>query len=459
MWKHQLARRVAKWRRTRLSAAALLAATGILLLAPGSAGAAASGTALTVATGTSTGELTGTVSITGAPKGFSGLVGVGACPAPIRKGEICASPQYTLSSNGGTYTLALRPGSWFAVGFYELAAFGGAFLGKSKMVTITAATTVHRNFTIPYTAPGTVRGNVSVKGVPKGVTVSSESVLACPANVPYTGGNTPIVCVNTQVRPTGEAYSIQTLPPGKWLLYPGYTTIYGPFISADGRTVTITSGAVTKRDLVVRYHTPDQGMMTGTVSVTGAPKGFSGLVGIGACPAPTPTGTICSSPQYALASGSGAYTLLLSRGSWVAEGFYELTAFGGAFLGKSKMVTIAGGTTVQRNFTIPYKAPGTVTGRVKVEKVPSGVTIQATLVLACPSADPYTNKTVPIVCVEMSAPPRSAYSISTLPPGSWLLYPGYAVTTGSYLSHHGVAATVTSNHVTTQNLTVIYKSG
>lgn len=442
---------------TGLSRALLLVAICVLLVSSGSAEALGPGAGIMARPAGASGELTGTVSITGAPEGFSGLVGVGACPAPVPKGEICSSPQYVLSSNGGTYTIVLSRGSWVAVGFYELAPFSGAFLGKSKTITIVGASTVHRNFTIPYSTPGTVKGTVSVNGVPPGVTVSSKSVLACPFYVPYKGGNHPsIACVQAETR-MGGAYSIRTLPPGKWLLYAGYTTMYGSYIGRLGQKVRITAGGVAKVDLVVDYHIPNQGIMAGTVKVTGAPKGFFGFVGVGACPVSTPKGTICSSPEYALAS-AGTYSLFLKRGNWSAVGFYELAAFGGAFLGKSKMITIVGGTTIHRNFTIPYEPPGTVTGNVKVTKVPSGVSIQATIVLACPSADPYIGKTPSIVCVQASAPPESAYSISTLPPGQWLLYPGYAVSSGSYLSHYGVAVSVRSNQVTTQNLKVVYKS-
>ncbi len=100
------------------------------------------------------------MTVTGAPTGFSGFVGVGGCAKPTPKGNVCSAPQYTLTTNGGTYELPLTPGRWIVSGFYELAPFGGEFIGKQKTVTIAAGATVTRNFTVPYKAPGTVRGRI-----------------------------------------------------------------------------------------------------------------------------------------------------------------------------------------------------------------------------------------------------------------------------------------------------------
>src|ERR1700682_2126941 len=91
------------------------------------------------------------------------------------------------------------------------------------------------------------------------------------------------------------------------------------------------------------------GTLTGTVTVTGAPQGFTpGFLGAGACPSTTPPGQVCANPVYALATG-GTYTLSLAAGSWEIDGFYEVNGFGGVFLGPPQLVTIPAGGTVPQN--------------------------------------------------------------------------------------------------------------
>jgi hypothetical protein len=138
--------------------------------------------------------------------------------------------------------------------------------------------------------------------------------------------------------------------------------------------------------------------------------------------------------------------------------FYELAGYGGQFLGTTTTVRIPAGKTISRNFTLRYIPPAIVIGKVNVKNVPAGVVISFTLLLACPSAFPYTGTVVPVDCVETSTPLGSDYSLTTLPPGSWLLYPGYATNEIEYMSDDGVAATLTSNRVTTRNLSVPYQA-
>ncbi len=93
-----------------------------------------------------------------------------------------------------------------------------------------------------------------------------------------------------------------------------------------------------------------------------------------------------------------------------------------------------------------------------MKDVPTGAVINDTLVLACPSAFPYTGTVVPEDCVWAYTPLGSDYSISTLPPGKWLLYAGIPTNELEYVSSQGVKVTLTSNRVSTRNLTVAYQS-
>jgi hypothetical protein len=450
-------RRVAK--RSGVSATVLLLAVStMLLLGTGPAGAANSSAATGAAV--STGELTGTVNVTGAPTGFSGFIGVGGCPASTPKGRICNSPQYALTSNGGTYELILAPGRWTVGGFYEIAPFGGEFIGKQKTVTIAAGATVTRDFSVTYTAPGTVSGKISVRGLPKGLKVTGHTLTACPSYFHNGGGAPSIVCVQAQIFPPQVSrYSITTLPPGTWLLYPGYTTAYGPYASKVGIPVKVTSGGDARSNVSVAYHKPTEGLLTGTVTVTGAPKGFGGYIGVGGCPAGSSSGKICASPQYSLGNqNGGTYQLSLSGGSWKLAPFYEFEGYSGQFLGASSTVQITAGKTITRNFTLRYIPPATVIGKVNVKNVPTGLVIDDTLVLACPSAYPFNGTAIPQVCVLTGAALGSDYSLTTLPPGSWLMYPGYQTNETEYLSAQGARVTLTSNRVATRNLTVAYQS-
>ncbi|MGD0393779.1 MAG: hypothetical protein ABSC41_14190, partial [Acidimicrobiales bacterium] len=384
---------------------------------------------------------------------FSAIVGVGGCPASTPPQTICPNPQYTLAGAGGAYSLTLSAGKWGTAGFYELAGFGGQFIGANSTVTVTAGKVTHQNYSVAYKAPGTVRGTVTITGVPKGVTVESQTVVACPANDPDTGGTVPIVCVTG-----GTAnYSLTTLPPGPWLLYPGYSTIYGSITSKSGLPVTVVSGKSVTKDLTFAYQKPTEGLVDGTVTVTGAPPGFNGYTGAIAC-----KGTAapdCPMPTSSYQVGNPSQ-LLLSAGTWSITGDYQLNFDGGTFTGPDVNVKVVAGVTSKVNLFVHYVAPGALIGLVTVTGIPSGTHIEDAIVLACPAADPYVPPASPgPMCAEAGTPLEADYSLTTLPPGSWLLYPGYAAYP-SYslsLSSKGIAVTVTSKAVTIRNLTVAYQ--
>ena len=403
------------------------------------------------------GTLTGTVTVTGAPSNFSGIIGVGACPASFPMGKVCPNPQYTLAAtSGGTFSLQLSSGRWRAAGFYELAPFGGQFIGAFAAVKITANMTTTHNFTVPYVAPGTVSGTLQVVGVPTGVTLESTGVVACPSNAPYTGGVIPIVCVTTSA--FGGNYSFTTLPPGPWLLYSQYTTIYGTTTRPTAVRVMVVSGTTLTANLAMHYMTPTQGLVVGTVTVTGAPPGFTGYAGAFACQGADSSD--CASPVVSNQNygGGNTYQVLLTAGTWNVAGNYQLNFSGGVFAGPGTNVTVVPGATTTVNLTVPYVAPGAVIGMVDVTGLPASSSVQEALVLACPVAHPYLPPAAPgPTCAETSTPVVARYAITTLPPGSWLLYPGYYASTSYYISPSGVPVTVTSKGLTRKNLKVAYQ--
>jgi len=116
----------------------------------------------------------------------------------------------------------------------------------------------------------------------------------------------------------------------------------------------------------------------------------------------------------------------------------------------------------------------------------SRVPITAYTVLACPASSPWTGGLTPPQCVnEFSGPggfgfggfglaepirvgtassraaartPFNLYQLSTLTPGSWILYPGYRTVFGSYTDPSGMAVAIVAGQTTTGKLTVPYQT-
>jgi hypothetical protein len=429
-------------------------AVACLALASLFGGPVAPAAASTVA---ATGTLAGTVTVTGAPANFSGEVGVGACPASTPPHTVCANPQYALvGASGGSFTLSLPAGRWRAAGFYELAFFGGQFIGPFSSVTVSAGTTTTHDFTVPYRAPGAVQGTVAITGVPAGVTLQSTSAVACPASNPYTGGIVPIVCVYNQ-GPPGASYQFTTLPPGP-LLYPQYTTLYGVTTSSTATKVKVVAGTTITKNLTAAYQTPTDGLVTGTVTVTGAPRGFGAYSGALACQGAGTAGCAAPSTSQPISPPNADFQLLVPAGTWSVSGDYQLNFGGGVFTGPGQNVAVQAGATTTVNLVVPYVAPGTVIGKVDVTHIPVGKVVQYALVVACPATQPYVPPLYPGVwCAEYGTPLVAQYSLTTLPPGAWLLYPGFQSATSQYISPKGIPVTVTSNTVVTRNLKVAFR--
>ena len=120
-------------------------------------------------------------------------------------------------------------------------------------------------------------------------------------------------------------------------------------------------------------------------------------------------------------------------------------------------VKVVAGVTSKVNLFVHYVDPGALIGLVTVTGIPSGTHINDAIVLACPAAEPYVPPAAPgPMCAEVGTPLEADYSLTTLPPGPWLLYPGYAANS-LYVSSKGIPVTITSKKLTTRNLTVAYQ--
>jgi hypothetical protein len=466
---------------------ALLVAVGVVAMAATALVPASAATAVEVAptiraTAPLTGTVTGKVTVTGAPRGFSpAYAGVGGCQGAVV--AICPSPRYTLAS-GSAYTFTLPVGTWHLEGFYELAPFGGAFLGTTSTVAVLAGKTATANFTVPYEAPGSVKGAVSVTNIPPGITVSNEAALACPSYAPYTGGtSTPIECADGYSATGSGEYSITTLPPGKWILYPSYVTQFGQTTSTKGTDVTVVSGAIRTVNLTTRYLPPPSGIVRGTATATGAPSGFADPIEVLACKGSS-VSLSCLNLQVVPTNGA-SYRVTLAPGTWSLAALYDPQPYGGLQIGLARTVTVVAGTIVTQSLTVRYNTPGTADGLVSVTGLPSKVTVLSYTVLACPVGSPYTGDSSDPQCAgewsgvsnlladgsgarfEVGGGSHSGFTAAgvtsstyrmSIPSGKWLLYPGYTTVYGPTVSTTGTPVAIAANTTVTENLTVAYRA-
>ncbi len=473
-------KRLQPWIRLGLIAMASL----MLLVTALPEGASATGLhSRRAAVATSDGTVTGTVTIVGAPSGFApAFVGAGACPALTPSGVACANPIYALAENG-TYSLSLPSGSWEVSGFYENNGFGGVFLSTPEPVTVPSGGMVTANFIVDYQAPATVKGTLRVTDVPTGVTVEDLSVLLCPSFAPYTGGTPSIACVTTYIEDESvsipAAYEVSGLPPGTWTAYPSYCTDFGCATNAAaGKVLTLVAGQTTRANLRTPFLLPGEGLLAATVSVPGAPDGFSDPVGVSACQV---GGGAC---QTTTDLGGNSLDLLLTDGQWTVNGLYFAQPFDNAIAGPTQTVTISDGGTTTLGLSVPYQVLGTVSGPIRVTGDQSHVPITSYTVVACPASvsgqyspqcvDEYSGPGGLGVGVTILAAAKAAksatkatgatktkfdlYSIGTLTPGSWVLYPGYGTALGSYTDPVGTKVIIVAGQTTSQRLTVPFQT-
>jgi hypothetical protein len=456
--------------------------------------AIASGSGISAASGP--GTVSGTVKVSNAPSGFQpAFLGVGACPNTGPVGQTCANPQYALSGTGGAYSLTLNAGTYRVSGFYENNAYGGAFLGRSHVVTVTTGGTVTLNLFVSYRVPAAITGSITITGVPTSVTISQLELLLCPSFAPYTGGVIPLACVSAYATPSTAGadtgtYSVSGLPPGAWTAYPSFCTQTNCATPdpSNGTAVTLAGGKTTTLNLTSKFLGSGQAFLSGTVSVTGAPAGFSAPLGVSACPQ---GGTTSCQVIYDVTGGP--YGLILTAGTWTVKGFYLAAPYNNAIDGPTLTVTVASGHYVTKNLAVPYQVLGTAVGSITITGVPVGVKITSYVVLACPESEPFGGGVAAPECVSeysgpggfgygpadrnqfktnspaeqppsgYSGPAQAAtrfnlYSLPTLTAGKWLLYPGYQDVLGGTLDPTPTSVTIVSAKTTTTNLTVPYQT-
>jgi hypothetical protein len=327
------------------------------------------------------GFLSGTVTVTGAPTGFADPVGVTACQAGT------TSCQSFYGTSGNSFGMLLPAGKWNVTGFYQSSPYNNAVDGPTKSVTIINGFVTNIALSVPFQVPGTAWGRIVVTGLPPGVTVSNYTMLACPASAPWTGGLTSPQCVSEYSGPGGygygsanrsatksagpasashppagfagpaqsapyNAYYLPTLTPGPWILYPGYGTAFGSYTDQTGTSVTIVAKKTTLRGVTVPYQPPADGAVVGTVVVIGAPAG-GWQSGAQACTAP-PTSTSCPGEQDAYSQSGGAYTMLLSPGTWWVRGFVDFYSSSGPHQSNTqpRVLQVTAGVQATENFTV-----------------------------------------------------------------------------------------------------------
>jgi hypothetical protein len=147
-------------------------------------------------------------------------------------------------------------------------------------------------------------------------------------------------------------YYLPTLTPGPWILYPGYRTVFGSYTNPTGTDVTIVAMKATLLGVSVPYQAPTNGAVVGTIDVIGAPAG-GWQSGAQACTAP-PTSTSCPGEQEAYSQSGGAYSLLLSPGTWWVRGFVDFYSPSGPRESNSqaRVLQVSAGAQSTENFTV-----------------------------------------------------------------------------------------------------------
>ena len=416
-------------------------------------------------------------------------MGVGACPASSPPGLVCANPIYALATNG-TYALNLPPGAWRVDGFYEINAYGGAFLGTARIIDVAANQPITADFTVPYSKPASLAGQIKVTGVPNGVTIEETSVLLCPPGAPYNGTVPSVACVNAYggfPASTSGNYQITGLPPVTWIAYPSYCASFGCVTDAKaGQSVTLTAGRLTHLNLTMPFIIPGDGLAAGTIAITGAPAGFSTALGLTACQTQS-TGSNCQQEFVNATGTSSSYALLLGAGVWQITGYYLAPVFGNAISGPTQVVTIKDGRTAAVNIAVPYQVLGTAKGSIGIIGLPSQIHPSSYTVTGCPAAITAFTYFPSLACVtEYSGPGGSTfgaanatrlgkaapkappllhaagsglntYSLPTLTAGQWQLTPSYQTAFGTFTANRATTVTIAAGRTTIEPLFMLYQ--
>lgn len=422
-----------------------------------------------------------------------------ACPVtgPL-PAAMCAQPTEA-PVNDGLYSLILTTGTWQVEGFYQLALFSGSFVGTPHVVTLTRPTT-HLDLVVPFRKAATVSGVVTVAGIPDAFLPTTQGygdiypdVLLCPSFAPYTGGAPSWLCVTdgtlttvTEGNDVKGPYQVTDLPPGPWLVYPGFCDEFGacPTYNPNADVaLQAKPGGSAVVNVATPFLLPGEGAIVGTVTLLGAPPGFEGGFGVEICPAGSGG---CLDPGAP--APSFTYGDVVASGRWDVRGFYNVPPYYNLVLGPTAVVTVKSGSVTTVNVVLHYQPTGNLRGSINVTGAPQGVHVDAYTMLACPASQPWTGGSPEVGCVsEVSGPdgygygpaganrlrqvPRpgdrpaaeaplvslNRYVLDNLPWGRWILYPGYETAFGAYLDPTGTAVTVEPSATVTRNVSLPYQ--
>jgi hypothetical protein len=148
------------------------------------------------------GMLSATINLTGAPTGTSDTVAWTACP----QSGSTTSRQTFYVSPGIAEGILLPSGSWTVTAYYLASPFDNAVPGPTRTVTVSGGRTTNVSLSIPYRVPGTAAGSIDVLGVPAGVSITSYTVVACPASAPLVVNSPSLECASEYSGPAGYGF-------------------------------------------------------------------------------------------------------------------------------------------------------------------------------------------------------------------------------------------------------------
>jgi hypothetical protein len=306
------------------------------------------------------GTVNGTVIVVGRPTGFHpAVLGAEACPGSVS--TPCSSPVSTVGSSKGAYSLSLAAGTWTLFGFYQITAGGAVFVGSPAVEMVPAGGIINNaNLTVFYAKPATLAGTITVTGASSNDPIKKLTVVACPSPIAYSGGTVPNGCVSGSFKPSpaGSAmgpYSLTNLSAGSWTAYPGFCALSGCAThTGDKQTAKLKSGKTTTLNLSTAFLEFGQALLYGTVTVVGAPTGFTATLGANAC-------QLAASCETVNANAHGQYAMILVNavpavGVWSVKGFYQTTSSSTPVYGFAFPVVAVTGASIQLNLPVPYRA-------------------------------------------------------------------------------------------------------
>ncbi len=238
------------------------------------------------------GKVTGSVLVFGGPKtSRPAVLGAEACPgsAPRRAPTRCRPWPRTAP------TPCRCPGQLDRVRLLRDQLEEPVFLGTPALENVPAGGTVNVNLVSPTVKPATSgRDDHRYRRVRERPD-QALTVVVCPATVAFSGGTVPNGCATRSVKPSTKggatgSYSVTNLPPGSWTAYPGFCARSGCVThTGNKQTVTLSKGKTTTLNLSTPFLLFGQTLLYGTVTVTGAPSGFSATLGVNASQIGGPT--------------------------------------------------------------------------------------------------------------------------------------------------------------------------